>query len=173
MSYEDMNNGRLGVGGNKSSVDYQEGVAVRERQRAQEQRDAAHAARTYSSGATTTSSPGHWHAPGAGTRGGGSTIVQPETLATSAKSGAGLFAVICVGYMLLHGGWTLGTLAVYAGVAALAGALAGAALYIALKVLAIALKAGGILLGIGIVLHWLGVINLWPILARLRHAVGL
>ncbi|MEJ8851416.1 hypothetical protein [Variovorax rhizosphaerae] len=99
--------------------------------------------------------------------------MQPETLATSAKSGAGLFAVLCVGYMLLHGGCSLGTLAVYAGVAAVAGALAGAALYIALKVLAVALKVGGILLAIGIVLHWLGVINMWPLVARLRHVAGL
>ncbi|WP_213953742.1 hypothetical protein [Variovorax sp. dw_954] len=172
MSYQDMNNGRLGVGGNKSSIDYQEGVAARDRQREQAQRETAHASRPYSSGTTDTYRPGTWHAPGA-SAGGGPTLVQPETLATSAKSGAGLFAVLCVGYMLLQGGWTLGSLAVYAGVGAVAGALAGAALYIALKVLAVAAKVAGALLVIGIVLHWLGVINLWPMLAKARHLLGL
>ncbi|RZL93183.1 MAG: hypothetical protein EOP82_08170 [Variovorax sp.] len=169
MSYEDYQKGLSGIGSG-SGMDYLKGVNEREQQRRESRPVLPTPAATPSppvySGPTWTApapSPGRPHVPAA-----------PETMTTMAKGGASLFAVLFVGHALLGGGaWTWPQLVGGGLGAAVVGALCGALLYIALKVLAFALKVAVGLLVIGIVLHFINVINLWAVLARLRHAVGL
>lgn len=171
MSYDDYNSGRVGVGGNRNSPDYQQGLAERERRQEQDrQRNTPVPPAPVLPGAPPSSFPG------VGSRTSptvGSTYVAPETMLTMAKSGASLFAVVCVGYLLFQGTWTWVSLAVYTGISALAGGAAGAALYVALKLLVIALKVAGVLLAIGVVLHLMHFINLPAVLGRISASVGL
>jgi hypothetical protein len=171
MSYNDYNNGRLGVGGNKSSPDYQQGHAEAERRREAERQRNMPAP----SPAPVIGTPGLSYPTGgaSGAQDVGPSYVETQTLRTMAKSGASLFAVACVVFMLYQGTWTWVSLAVYTALSAVAGAIAGAALYIALKLLVIALKVAGMLLAIGIGLHLFGVINLPAVLSRLSAYVGL
>lgn len=89
------------------------------------------------------------------------------TLSSFAKGGAIFLAVLFGGYALLQvqgHSWNWPQLGAGLAVAAVAGAVAGATFYIALKLLALALKAAFVLLGIGIVLHLLGTLNLFEAL---------
>jgi hypothetical protein len=175
MSKEDdaYRRGLTGLPSGDRGTDYMNGVAEREK-REQARRDAntpvRNPAPTPYTGPIFTDSPGQ-------TRGrqfsSGPATPLPETLTAMAKSGASLFVVLFVGYTLLQDYWTwpgmLGGSVAYA----VAGAIAGAALFIALKVLRIAVKIAFYLLIAGFVLHLLGVLDMWAVLARIGHAVGL
>jgi hypothetical protein len=166
MSYNDYNNGRLGVGGDRSSPDYQQGQAERERR---QERD-----RQINTAAPSPPGPsGSSFQVQRESQLAGSPFVAPETMRTMAKSGASLFAVVCVVYLLFHGTWTWTSLAVYTAMSAVAGAAAGAAFYFALKLLAFLLKVAGVLLAIGVALHLFNIINLPTVLGRLSASLGL
>ncbi len=169
MSNEDYQKGLHGTGSG-SGMDYQKGVYERERQR-QESRapvsaGAGHTTSPASSGATWDS--GQTSGPGR------RTTSVPETMGSMAKGGAGLAAVVFVGYTLLqNAGWTWPQMAGGGIAAAIVGAIGGAALYIALKVLEFAFKVIGVLLVIAVVLHFLGVVNVGPWFTAIRRAIGL
>lgn len=137
MSWEDMNNGRLGIGRNRDSLDWQDGNAQRERRlEAERQRNTPapppppvigipHGPTYPGRAAESPSAPEY---------------TEPTTMRSLAKAGAGLFAIGCVLSGLANGTWTWMMLAVYTGMSAVAGAIAGAALYIAVRVAVFALR---------------------------------
>lgn len=168
MSYNDYNNGRLGVGGDRSSPDYQQGQAERERRQEQERQRNTPATPPSGSSGSSLQVGSQRESPLAGP-----PFVAPETMRTMAKSGASLFVVVCVVYLLFQGTWTWTSLAVYTAMSAVAGAAAGAVFYLVLKLLAFLLKVAGVLLAIGVALHLLNVINLPTVLGRLSASLGL
>ncbi len=109
--------------------------------------------------------PGSTPQPTYAGRGGGEGVGSDRTLADFAKTGAVLCAAVFGGFALSQTpAWNWLQIAVGAALASVAGALGGAALYVALKLLAIAVKTTLILLGIGIALHFLGVLNIFQVL---------
>ena len=86
----------------------------------------------------------------------------------AAKFGAGgFFILFCLYAFIQPATWSWLQLGMGTAGAVIAGGIAGAALYIALKVLAFVLKIALALLGIGIILHLLGVLNIFVVLAPL------
>lgn len=170
MSQEDYQKGLSGIGSG-SGMDYLKGVNERERER-----EAARPKPPLEP--TTYVAPYEPTSPGAGAQphrpASPPSRPMPETMQSMAKSGAGLLLVLFVGYTLLIGGawtwpWMIG-----GGVAASAlGAVAGAALYVAIRLLMILLRIAGMLLAVGIVLHLFGVLDLVAVLSRIGRALGL
>lgn len=97
----------------------------------------------------------------------------PLTMAALSKGGAWLAGGLAAVVLWVYSGMNLGQGVVYAAAAAVVGALAGAALYVALRVLAVVLRVAAGVLAIGVVLHLLGVLNLFQVLGRWGRALGL
>ncbi|QAZ40751.1 hypothetical protein C1M51_15690 [Methylibium sp. Pch-M] len=104
--------------------------------------------------------------------GGTDTSSGPLSLGQMASGGAWLCAVLVVGYGYLGMNLGLAQLAVYGAVAAVAGALAGAALHITIQLLAIAFKIAVGALAIGVCLHLLGALDLFQVLRQLSQALA-
>lgn len=104
--------------------------------------------------------------------GSGEGAATDKTLTDFAKTGAVLCGLLFAGFALVQTqAWSWLQIGAGAALAAVAGAVAGAVLYIALKLLAIAVKVMLILLGVGIVLHFLGVLNLFHVLGAMGRLV--
>lgn len=181
MSYEsDYRSGRSGMaGGNQSSEGWMNGAQERlTRDIEKQERQRAELARTSHTNpfgnAPTTFDTAPAYSGGSSSRGDSS----PATLKGSAQSGAVVLAVLYGAYALLAGmGLTWAELGVRVAGAALLGAIAGAALYVAVKVLAFALSIAfrvlAVVLVSGIALHFLGIVNFWAFSGRLLRSVGL
>jgi hypothetical protein len=174
VSWEDYQNGLNGIGGG-SGMDYLKGVNERERDRAAQKPQPPPPPPPAPGPDLTT-----YHAPPTGPvwRGGAggreAIHAAPATLRSMAKSGAGLLCVLFVGYLLLSDpAWTWGKLIIGAAGAAAVGAIAGAALYVAIRIFLKLLKIAGVLLLSGVVLDFANVINLADVLGRLARMVGL
>lgn len=107
---------------------------------------------------------------GAGTRSGHTSA--PLDMGAMATAGASLCAFLVAGYGWLGLHWGIGQLIAAGAAAAVVGAIAGAALYVAFKVLAVVLKIVAVLAAIGILLHLLGVIDFMAVLGRLGRQLG-
>jgi hypothetical protein len=95
-----------------------------------------------------------------------------SSLTSAAKSGAGLLLLLFGLYVVLgQNAWTPAQILGGAGITLLVGAVAGAAVYIAVKLLVLALQVAGVLLVIGIGLHLLGTIDLFRILNRIAASL--
>ena len=143
-----------------------------EQRRAREQMQRQQAANEFPSPVTTTP----WAAGGQSVPSAhrGAAAGGIDSLTSAAKSGAVLLLVLFGLYALLgQDGWTGPQLLGGAGIAVLAGAAAGAALYIAVKLLVWGLKVSLVLLAVGVGLHLLGAIDLPQVLHRVGgYALG-
>jgi hypothetical protein len=177
MSQEDdsYRKGLLGLPSGDRGTDYMNGIAEREK-RERERRDSYVSKPEPGSGFTGTSftSGPSWEPDVGAFNGRRNQIAQPpETLISMAKAGASLFAALFVVYTLLQDRWSWPEMIGGSIGLAVVGAIAGAALFIALKILAFAVKIAFFLLIIGVCLHFLGVLNIWTVLSRIMHTIGM
>lgn len=114
--------------------------------------------------------PSHASAPVTSKVGGHSV---PLSMAGMAKGGAWLTGGAVALLLWAYSNMSLGEGVVYAAAAALAGAIAGGILYVALQVLAFAARIAVVALLVGVVLHFLGVLNLFQVLDRMGGVLGL
>ena len=139
-------------------------AAAREQQRLAEQK-ANNSSSSLPYSPFPTSSSSHYPTWTTGSSGSGAGFGSMEE---AAKVGAGgFFILFCLYAFIQPATWSWLQLGTGAAGAVIAGGIAGAALYIALKVLAFVLKIALALLGIGIILHLLGVLDIFVVLAPL------
>ena len=174
MSHDDFNRGRLGLPGN-GSEDFQHGRQEQQRRQDEARRKNEERQRrdsqalpivqnTSASGSGSTTQSGSVTAAGA---------ALPETLASMAKGGASLFAVLFVLWTLSYGAWSWPSIIGGACAAAIAGLVAGALLYVAIPVLKVVLKVAAAVMVVGIALQLFVGIDFIGVLRRMAHASGL